>query len=123
MHDPFAASRRLAQRVLIAQLGVSLIAALIAFAADQRWQIGLATIWGGTAVAVAHGVFALMQLRGGIANVPTLARRFFAAAAWKWVVLFGLFATGLSLDLSAPAMLAGLVVALITGIGALLRYG
>lgn len=123
MRDPFAAGRHLAQRVLIAQLIAAGLAALIALAWSGNWRVGLATIWGGSCVAVAHSVFALAQMRGGMASVSTLARRFFAAAAWKWVVLFGLFALGLSLTLHAPAMLVGLIAAQIAGTGALVRYG
>jgi F0F1-type ATP synthase assembly protein I len=74
-------------------------------------------------VALAQAVFAWVQWRDRMASVRTMVRRFFAGAAWKWVVLFGLFALGLSFQLSPPAMLAGLIVALMAGTGALIRYG
>lgn len=53
-----------------------------------------------------------------------LLRRFYGAAAWKWLVLFALFAIGLLLmRLPAGGLLGGLIAAQFAGTWALVRYG
>ncbi|MBK9653982.1 MAG: hypothetical protein IPO66_00385 [Rhodanobacteraceae bacterium] len=59
-----------------------------------------------------------------MAAVQTMLRRFYGAAAWKWLVFFALFALGLVvLHLPAGGLLTGLIAAQIAGTGALIRYG
>lgn len=123
MHDPYAKGRRLAWRVVQAQLLVGVLLAGAAMLASLAFATATAAFWGAASVAVAQAVFAALQMRG-VAGVDTLLRRFYGAAAWKWLVLFALFALGLvGLRLPAGGLLSGLIAAQLAGTWALVRYG
>lgn len=123
MHDPFAAGRLLARRVVQTQLWTGLLLAALVLAASQDAQLAAAVAWGTVAVASAHAMFARRQLQG-MATVQTLLRRFYSAAAWKWLVVFALFMLGLTLlRLPAGGLITGFIAAQIAGTWALLRYG
>lgn len=100
-----------------------LLIALPALVFAQSPMFAVAVLWGAASVAIAQGVFARRQLQG-VAAVQTMLRRFYGAAAWKWLVFFALFALGLVvLHLPAGGLLTGLIAAQIAGTGALIRYG
>lgn len=123
MQDPFAKGRLLARRVVLAQLMAALLIAALALAYTQSPMQAVAVFWGAASVAAAQVVFARRQMQG-VAAVQTLLRRFYGAAAWKWLVFFALFALGLVvLHLPAGGLLTGLIAAQIAGTGALIRYG
>jgi len=123
VHDPYAKARHLAWRVVQTQLVAGALLAAVAMLASMTVATAIASVWGAASVAVAHGVFAALQMRG-VAGVDTLLRRFYGAAAWKWLVLFALFALGLiGLRLPAGGLLSGLIAAQLAGTWALVRYG
>lgn len=123
MRDPFAKGRWLAWRVVQAQALAGLLAAALAAAFTQSPAVAFAVLWGAFSVALAQAVFARRQMQG-VAAVQTMLRRFYGAAAWKWLVFFALFALGLVvLHLPAGGLLTGLIAAQIAGTGALIRYG
>jgi len=123
MRDPFANGRRLAWRVVQAQALAGLLAAALAAMTVRSPLVVGAVFWGAASVALAQMVFAQRQMQG-VAAVQTMLRRFYGAAAWKWLVFFALFALGLVvLHLPAGGLLTGLIAAQIAGTGALIRYG
>lgn len=99
------------------------VLAALAFVVTRTPEMAAGVFWGAASLAVAQGVFARRQLQGVVA-VPTMLKRFYGAAAWKWLVFFALFALGLVvLRLPAGGLLIGLIAAQIAGTGALIRYG
>ncbi len=96
---------------------------MIVFAISLDWSLAAAVVWGSAAVAAAHAMFARRQLQG-MATVQTMLRRFYSAAAWKWLVVFALFMLGLTLlRLPAGGLITGFIAAQMAGTWALLRYG
>ncbi|MEZ5442434.1 MAG: hypothetical protein R3F15_13205 [Lysobacterales bacterium] len=123
MFDPFAGGKRLAQRTLRVQVLATLLTASVAAVWTQSLLAGLAAIWGGMAVVLGQALFAWRQF-AGMAPAAAMLRRFFGAAALKWLVLFAVFGTGLiGLGLPAAGLLVGLIAAQLAGMWALLRYG
>lgn len=123
MMDPYADVRRLAARVVHVQLAAIVLACVVAGLVLASATVVLAVAWGGASVALAQWVFARRQF-AGVAPAAQLLRRFFGAAAWKWLLLFAVFGTGLVLlKLPAGSLLAGLITAQLAGMWALLRYG
>lgn len=123
MRDPYAGGKRLAGHVALAHLWAAVLGAVIAAWWSQSLSVALAVAWGAGSVAAGSAVFAWRQMRG-VAGVNTLLRRFYGAAAWKWLVLFSVFAFGLVVvRLPAGGLLAGLIGAQLAGTWALLRYG
>lgn len=123
MKHPFAEGKQLASRVLRVQLVVTLALPALALLLAQPARLTLGMFWGGLAVVAGNGVFALRHF-ARIDHAPRLLRRFFAAAALKWLVLFLVFGSGLVLlQLPGGALLAGLITAQLAGTWALLRYG
>ncbi len=123
MIDPFAGGKRLAVRMLCVQLAAVGLSCIVALMAIGSLSSMTAVAWGGASVILAQAVFAWRQF-AGVAPAATMLRRFFGAAAWKWLLLFAVFGTGLiALKLPAGGMLAGLITAQLAGMWALLRYG
>lgn len=121
MQDPFAGGRLLATRVVQVQMVVGALGALLGLLHSPA--MALAVFWGAASVAAGQAVFATRQM-AGVAGVRTLLRRFYGAAAWKWLVLFTLFALGLAIVSLPPlGLLAGLISAQLAGTLALLKYG
>ena len=121
MRDPFAGGRLLATRVVKSQAIAGALCALLALAHSPT--MALAVLWGAASVAAGFGVFAWRQMIG-VAGVSTLMRRFYGAAAWKWLVLFTLFVSGLTVAQLPPSgLLGGLICAQLAGTLALLKYG
>jgi hypothetical protein len=122
MHDPFAGGRRLARQVLRAQVLATALAAAAALALSGSPLVAAGLAWGGGAVMAGAWMFARRQM-AGVASATTLLRRFYGAAAWKWLVLFALYALGMVvLGLPAVAMFSGLLAAQAAGTWALIRY-
>ncbi len=106
-----------------AQLLAGVVVAGLVYTATGMPQMAVGVFWGAGSLAVSQLVFARRQLRG-VAAVHTMLRRFYGAAAWKWLIFFALFALGLVvLRLPAGTLLGGLIAAQIAGTGALIRYG
>lgn len=123
VHDPYVRGRLLARRMVQAQLLAGVAIAALAWSATGSPAMAAGVLWGAASLAGAQAVFAWRQLQG-VAAVPTMLRRFYGAAAWKWLVFFALFALGLVvLRLPAGGLLIGLIAAQIAGTGALIRYG
>jgi hypothetical protein len=105
------------------QLLTGAVLATLAWVATRTPELAGGVAWGAASLAIAQAVFARRQLQG-VAAVPTMLKRFYGAAAWKWLVFFALFAVGLVvLRLPAGGLLSGLIAAQIAGTGALIRYG
>jgi hypothetical protein len=123
MIDPFAGGKRLALRMLYAQLVAVGLVSIVVLLVVGSLSIASAVAWGGTSVVLAQATFAWRQF-AGVASAATMLRRFFGAAAWKWLLLFAVFGTGLIvLKLPAGGLLTGLITAQLAGMWALLRYG
>ncbi|MEZ5466315.1 MAG: hypothetical protein R3F18_01435 [Lysobacterales bacterium] len=123
LHDPFAAGRLLARRVVQTQLWTGGLMAVTIYAVSLDGALAAAAAWGAAAVAAAQAMFARRQLRG-MTTVQTMLRRFYSAAAWKWLVVFALFMLGLTLlRLPAGGLITGFIAAQMAGTWALLRYG
>lgn len=106
-----------------AQLLAGAATAALGWFATGSPAMAFGVLWGAASLAGAQAVFAWRQLQG-VAAVPTMLRRFYGAAAWKWLVFFALFALGLVVvRLPAGGLLVGLIAAQIAGTGALIRYG
>lgn len=105
------------------QLWSGLLSAAVVYSVSLDWSLAAAVVWGTVAVAAAQALFARRQLQG-VATVQTMLRRFYRAAAWKWLVVFALFMLGLALlRLPAGGLLTGFIAAQIAGTWALIRYG
>lgn len=123
MRDPYAGGRELAKHVALAHLWAAIVGAVIAALWSHSLPLALSVAWGACAVACGSAVFAWRQMQG-VAAVQTLLRRFYGAAAMKWLVLFAVFAFGLIvMRLPAGGLLTGLIAAQLAGTWALLRYG
>jgi hypothetical protein len=106
-----------------AQLLAGAAVAALVYAATRMPEMAVGVFWGAGSLAVSQVVFARRQLQG-VAAVHTMLRRFYGAAAWKWLIFFALFALGLVvLRLPAGGLLSGLIAAQVAGTGALIRYG
>lgn len=100
--------KTIAYRIVLAQLGVALVAAVAGW---SLWgaSTGIAVLAGGmigviTNLYVAARVFG----RGAVRPAPQVLRRFFAAEAVKVVLTVGLFAVAIGvLRLSVPPLLGG----------------
>jgi F0F1-type ATP synthase assembly protein I len=123
VHDPYAKGRLLARRMAQLQLLTGAALAALVWVVTRAPEMAVGVAWGAASLALAQAVFARRQLQG-VAAVATMLKRFYGAAAWKWLVFFALFALGLVvLRLPAGGLLTGLIAAQIAGTGALIRYG
>ena len=105
------------------QLWTGGLMAVTIYAVSLDGALAAAAAWGAAAVAAAQAMFARRQLRG-MTTVQTMLRRFYSAAAWKWLVVFALFMLGLTLlRLPAGGLITGFIAAQMAGTWALLRYG
>jgi hypothetical protein len=105
------------------QLLTGAVLAALAWGVTRTPEMAVGVAWGAASLAFAQALFARRQLQG-VAAVATMLKRFYGAAAWKWLVFFALFALGLVvLRLPAGGLLTGLIAAQIAGTGALIRYG
>lgn len=107
MRNSIANGRRVAVRTALLQIGVTLVAALIA--SMLGWRIGMATLAGGAIIAIGNGLFAIRLFRRGVAPARNVLHSVYAAEIIKWFWLL------LALTL-AIAVLKLPFVGLVTGI-------
>ena len=112
MQNSIAAGRRLAIRVVLAQLGVTALAAAgFAFAG---WRHGLAALSGGAVVALGTAVLALRLFGGGPAPAGIVLGRLIIGSLLKWgIIVLGLYAALVKAQLPALPVLVGVIAALV----------
>jgi len=112
MQNSIAAGRRLAIRVVCAQLGVTvLVAAGFAFA---DWRSGLAALCGGSVVAAATSVLALRMFAAGPASAGMVFARTVVGNMLKWgVIAIGLYLTMVKAGLPGLPVMCGVIAALV----------
>ena len=112
MQNSIAAGRRLAIRVVCAQLGVTvLVAAGFAFAG---WRSGLGALCGGAVVAAATSVLALRMFATGPASAGMVFARMIVGNMLKWgVIAIGLYLTMVKAGLPGLPVMCGVIAALV----------
>ena len=122
MHDPIAASRRLALRAVAVQAAVALPVAL-AFLAGDGARGAAAAALGGLALALGNAVAATLSLRGAVPARFAFAA-LMAGTAAKWMVVFVALGIGLrAWQLPPLPMLAGLATGLMAWLACMRRLG
>ena len=112
MQNSIAAGRRLAIRVVGAQIGMT--AAVAAGFLFAGWRAGLAAGCGGLVVAVATAVLALRLFAAGPGSAGTVFARLIIGNLLKWsVIAVGLYLTMVKADLPGLPVICGVVAALI----------
>lgn len=112
MQNSIAAGRRLAIRVVGAQLGVTVLAA--AAFGITGWRSGLGALCGGGVVAVATAVLALRLFAGAPAPAGMVFARLIVGNLLKWsVIALGLYLTMVKAGLPPLPVLCGVIVALV----------
>jgi len=112
MQNSIAAGRRLAIRVVCAQLGVTvLVAAGFAFA---DWRSGLGAFCGGAVVAAATSVLALRMFATGPTSAGMVFARMIVGNMLKWgVIAIGLYLTMVKAGLPGLPVMCGVIAALV----------
>lgn len=112
MQNSIAAGRRLAIRVVCAQIGATaLVAAGFLFAG---WRSGLAAMCGGSVVAVATALLALRLFATGPAAAGTVFARLVVGNLLKWAVIaLGLYLTMVKAGLPGLPVICGVMAALL----------
>ncbi|HEY2395298.1 MAG TPA: ATP synthase subunit I [Rudaea sp.] len=112
MENSIAAGRRLALRVVCAQIGATVLVAggfLLA-----GWRSGVAALCGGTVVAVATGVLALRIFGAGPAPAGMVFARLVVGNLLKWgVIAIGLYLAMAKAGLPGLPVMCGVIAALI----------
>jgi ATP synthase protein I len=112
MQNSIAAGRRLAIRVVCAQLGVTALVA--AGFALTEWRAGLAALCGGAVVATATSVLALRMFAAGPASAGTVFVRLIVGNLLKWgVIAIGLYLTMVKAGLPGLPVMCGVIGALL----------
>lgn len=112
MQNSIAAGRRLAFRVVCAQLGATALTAA-GFLLDG-WRSGLAAMCGGGVVAAATGVLALRMFAAGPAPAGTVFARLIVGNLMKWaVIMVGLYLTMVKAGLPGLPVVCGVIAALV----------
>lgn len=112
MQNSIAAGRRLAVRVVCAQLGAALlVAAGFAFA---NWRSGVAALCGGGVVAAGTAVLALRMFAAGPASAGMVLGRLIVGNLLKWgVIALGLYLVLVKAELPGLPVICGVVAALV----------
>lgn len=111
MHDPIAASRRLALRAVAIQAAAVVPVALVFLL--QGVPAALAALVGGQALAVGNAAAAWLSLRG-IERAPVAFARLLAGTLAKWCVVLVVLAVALGpWGLPPVPLLCGLAVGLL----------
>lgn len=112
MQNSIAAGRRLAVRVVCAQLGAALlVAAGFVFA---NWRSGVAALCGGGVVAAATAVLALRMFAAGPASAGMVLGRLIVGNLLKWgVIALGLYLVLVKAELPGLPVICGVVAALV----------
>ena len=112
MQNSIAAGRRLALRVVGAQLIVTAIVA--AGFLVKGWQSGLGVLSGGFTVALATGILALRVFAAPPAAAGVVMMRFIIGNLLKWgVIALGLYLAMVTAGLPGFAVVMGVVAALL----------
>jgi F0F1-type ATP synthase assembly protein I len=122
VHDPIAASRRLALRAVAVQAAVALPVAL-AFLAGGGLRAAISAATGALALALGTSLATLLSLRGALPARFAFAA-LLAGTMAKWLVVF--VALGIALHvwrLPPLPMLAGMVAGLVAWLACLRRLG
>jgi ATP synthase protein I len=110
MQNSIAAGRRLAFRVVCAQIGATaLVAGGFLFAG---WRSGLGALCGGSVVAVATAVLALRLFAAGPASAGVVFARLIVGNLLKWgIILLGLYLTMVKAGMPGLPVICGVAVA------------
>jgi len=112
MQNSIAAGRRLALRVVCAQLGVTMLVAAGFALADTR--SGLGALCGGGVVATATGVLALRMFATGPTSAGLVFARMIVGNMLKWgVIAIGLYLTMVKAGLPGLPVMCGVIAALV----------
>lgn len=112
MQNSIAAGRRLAIRVVCAQIGATALAAAGFLFAG--WRSGLAAMCGGSVVAVATALLALRLFAAGPASAGTVFARLVVGNLLKWAVIaLGLYLTMVKAGLPGLPVICGVIAALL----------
>jgi ATP synthase protein I len=112
MQNSIAAGRRLALRVVGAQLAVTILVA--AGFLLQGWQSSLGVLCGGSAVVVGTGILALRVFAAAPAPAGVVLARFIVGNLLKWsIIALGLYVAMVKLALPGFPVMAGLIAALL----------
>lgn len=112
MQNSIAAGRRLAFRVVCAQIGATaLVAGGFLFAG---WRSGLGALCGGAVVAAATAALALRMFGTGPASAGVVFARLVVGNLLKWgVIALGLYLTMVKAGLPALPVMCGVIAALL----------
>ena len=112
MQNSIAAGRRLAFRVVCAQIGATAAAATGFLFAG--WRYGLAALCGGGVVAAATAVLALRLFASGPAPAGLVFARLIIGNLLKWgVIALGLYLTLVKIGLPGLPVMCGVIAALV----------
>ena len=112
MQNTIAAGRKLALRVVSAQVGA---AALVATGfLLQGWRSGLGALAGGAVVALGTGLLALRVFAAGPTGAGTALARMIVGNLLKWIVVVaGLYLLLAKAGLPGGPVIAGVIAALL----------
>jgi len=112
MQNSISAGRRLAIRVVCAQIGVTMLVA--AGFLLSGWRSGLAAMCGGGVVAVATSVLALRMFASGPMPAGIVFARLIVGNLLKWgVIAIGLYLTMVKAGLPGLPVMCGVIAALV----------
>jgi len=112
MQNSIAAGRRLAIRVVCAQLGVAV--RVVAGCGFADWRSGLGALCGGAVVAVATSVLALRMFATGPTSAGLVFARMIVGNMLKWgVIAIGLYLTMVKAGLPGLPVMCGVIAALV----------
>jgi ATP synthase protein I len=112
MQNSIAAGRRLAFRVVCAQIGVTVLVAGMFLLTG--WRAGSAALCGGAVVAVATGVLALRLFGSGPASAGLVFARLIVGNLLKWgVIAIGLYLALAKAELPGLPVICGVIAALL----------
>ena len=112
MQNSIAAGRRLALRVVGAQLVATILVA--AGFLLQGWQSSLGVLCGGATVVIGTGILALRVFAAAPAAAGVVLARFIVGNLLKWAVIaLGLYVAMVKLALPGFPVMAGLIAALL----------
>jgi ATP synthase protein I len=112
MQNSIAAGRRLALRVVSAQVGATLLVAAV-FLLDG-WRSSLGVLAGGGVVALGTAVLALRMFVAGPTGAGTVLARMIVGNLLKWIVIgVGLYLIFAKAGLPGGPVIAGVVAALL----------
>jgi len=112
MLNSIAAGRRLALRVVLAQVGVTLLVA--AGFLLQGWHSGLGVLAGGGVVALGTAVLALRMFAAGPSGAGTVLARMIVGNLLKWIVIVGgVYLAMAKVGLPGMPVISGMIAALL----------